>query len=160
MKSIKGNIPKKITYIYSGPITVSIGSIGYRTELKQQKIKVIPAFVSDSSNEKKTIQTGVKWITLRNEKYQLKEVFNTPLKSIRICELEFRGNGGRAYKVIADDFYVDLREDVLMDSMLNVGIKAGGIIEGDFVWAKVGSQMKLIRKDSEVYKSLSSIEDN
>jgi hypothetical protein len=79
---------------------------------------------------------------------------NDPIK-IRIITLEFRGDGGRAYKVVDEKNYCwDLREDVLLDAMIEVGISPGGWVNGEFVWATIGSQMKLIRVGSSLYDSL------
>ena len=72
--------------------------------------------------------------------------------------MESRGNGGRAYKALIGKHYVDVREDVVMDTMLKEGIAPGGILNGEFIWAKAGSQMKLVRKDSELYKLIVEFE--
>lgn len=85
---------------------------------------------------------------------------NGPIDDIKIVGLEHRGNGGRAYKVIVDGkYYFDLREDVLLELMITVGIKKGGILNGQYCWARIGSQMKIIRMGSMLhYKMLDASE--
>ena len=85
---------------------------------------------------------------------------NDPMKGLRIFYLEHRAEGGRAYKVIDEDGYVwDFREDVLMEVMVTVGISPGGILNGEYVFGVVGSQMKLVRVGSQLYKDLTAGSD-
>lgn len=83
---------------------------------------------------------------------------NTPLSDLRIVRLDHRGNGGRAYKVIAQEgpyagTLFDLREDQLLEAMLTEGVGVnGGVVGGQWVWGSVGSQTKLIRVGSAQYK--------
>lgn len=145
-----GTIPKNITYIYS-----QIRKIDGKD--------VYPTFISDSDN-KKTLETGHHWADWKTN-YQTEkvetltfEIENNPIKSVQILSLEKRGRGGRAYKVIITIeekfFYVDLREDVLLDAILEVGINKNGYLNGKYIWARVGSDMKLIRVDSSLYKEM------
>lgn len=77
-------------------------------------------------------------------------------KDVTIQSLSYRGNGGRAYKVVIkhDDkqFLVDFREDGIMDVIKNTGIEAGGHLNGDFTFIKDGSQTKLVRIGSEMHE--------
>jgi len=83
------------------------------------------------------------------------ETPNDPLKNLRVFYLEIRGEGGRAYKVIDERGYVwDLREDVLVEAMIECGIKKGGILGGEYVWAILGSQIRLVRVGSQLHKDL------
>lgn len=140
-----GNIPQNITFIFSNKEKVG-------------DIEVTPAYVSDSENEK-TLQSGNDWA--RGRYYQKKKEVqtftkpNSPFIDLRILDLVIRSEGGRAYKVVTPHgFYVDFREKELMDVIENVGIRAGGYLNGEFVFARVGSQMKPIRVGSEVYNEL------
>lgn len=145
-----GTIPKNVTYIYS-----QIRKIDGKD--------VYPAFISDSDN-KKTLETGHHWADWKSyyqtEKVETStfEIENNPIDSVQILSLEKRGRGGRAYKVIItvkeQFFYVDLREDILLDAILEVGINKNGYINGKYIWARVGSDMKLIRVDSSLYKEM------
>jgi hypothetical protein len=97
------------------------------------------------------------WDGSKHVKSPVKEITrkNDPIKGIKIVSLEIRSEGGRAYKVITpDDYYFDVREDVLMDAMIEAGISKGGIMNGSYVWAKVGSAMKLVRVGSLLHDAL------
>ena len=80
---------------------------------------------------------------------------NKPISGLRVLSLEHRGQGGRAYKVVTPDgFYFDLREDILLDTMKTEGVAPGGILRGQYIWARVGAEMKLVRKGSELFRAL------
>jgi hypothetical protein len=80
---------------------------------------------------------------------------NAPLSGLKVIGLEHRSEGGRAYKVLTPEgFYFDLREDVLLDTILSEGIKPGGVLGGEYRWAKVSSEMKLVRVGSTLYSAL------
>lgn len=147
---IAGSIPEEICYVYSNESEV--------TNAHGVKIKVFSSFPVDNSN-KKMLERGEKWVkTSRN--YYKKDIVakfdaveNKPITNIKILSLECRGEG-RAYKIVIDKYYVDLREDVLMDTILQTGIAPGGVLQGEYIWAKVGSQMKLILIGSKLYNSI------
>jgi hypothetical protein len=164
---IDGIIPKQITYV-SGPQTLMEIDLGAdETTDKQEKQLVSPTFVSTTD---KTLITARKWIghkRIREYNPETREYYhdhspvleltvdNKPIDNIRIIGLERRGNGGRAYKILIDDLYlVDLREDVLMDTMNQHGIDPGRKLKGRYIWAKIGSQTKLIMVEGEVEKEL------
>lgn len=162
-KAISGKLPDKVTYFCGREERVSFTWDVSNIKSKKQTITVRPAYISDADNEK-TCNSGREWADAqKNSPWRgggLPSVVertedNAPMTGIKIITLEHRGNGGRAYKVVTPQgFYVDLREDVLLDAMLEVGIEKGGILCGEYVWGRVGSQMKLIRVDSELYESL------
>jgi hypothetical protein len=80
---------------------------------------------------------------------------NEPISELKVVELERRTQGGRAYKVVHYGGYlVDMREDVIMDVIFNAGIDEGGVLKGEFVWARHGSEMKLVRVGSQLHKDL------
>lgn len=168
MKIRSGHIPTDIVYIFGGPVRVT-----RRWDDADQPddelvfTEVIPAFVSDADNQK-TISTGVIWATHRCTRWnpttnksettgtvQKVNLENKPISNIRVIGLEVRGEGGRAYKVTTPDgYYFDLREDVLLDTMLTKGIQPGGILSGEYIWGRVGTEMKLVRVGSELYTAL------
>jgi hypothetical protein len=78
---------------------------------------------------------------------------NTPFRGLRILSLEYRSQGGRAYKVLFGDRVFDLREDILLDILLTSKVDKG-LIDSEFIWAKVGAQMKLIRAGSKLHEEL------
>lgn len=130
-----------------------------------EEFKVFATFVTDAKN-KKTQESARKWASAAQWDYSqnkalptstpiVTDLKNDPIKDVRIVTLEHRGNGGRAYKVIVNGkFYVDLREDVLLDSILQVGIGKGGQLKGEYIFAMVNSEMKLIRVGSLLHKKM------
>lgn len=80
-------------------------------------------------------------------------------KGLELCDLEKRGNGGRAYQVLipmysgSNDFYrCDLREDTLLDAMLLEGIEKGGKLNGEYSFVRNGSQTNLVLVSSKEYQ--------
>lgn len=168
MKVRSGHIPTDITYIFGATLKVSqIWDDVDQEDEEREFMEVIPAFCSDSDNEK-TLATGRSWADQKcwvwdyntrtqTQKATVQEISreNLPMEGLRVITLEHRGNGGRAYKVITqDNFYFDMREDILLDLMRTEGIAPGGILNGKFLWARVGSEMKLVRIDSPLYEAL------
>lgn len=148
-----GSIPEKLKIFLRSATEVESKFDDSEILVCENKL-VSPAFISDAVN-KKTCQTGEYWAKGYNNKYTTEEVDNIPIKNVVITGLEKRGNGGRAYKVIVNDkYYVDLREDVLLECMLSSGITPGGKLNGEYIWAKVGSEMKLVRVNSGLYHEL------
>lgn len=136
--------------------------------LKAEKEMVTPAFVCDAGNPK-TLATAVSWAERSRNYYDYEKKKsikkadpvvqdrrkNEPMKDIRVVSLDIRGNGGRAYKVVTkDNYYFDLREDVLLDAMIKAGIREGGYLNGEYIWARVSSQMKLVRVGSTLHAAL------
>lgn len=160
-----GSIPEKITYVYSTDSEVPVGCAWdiswYDTDddggPKTVKQKVTPSFPVDSKDEK-SMKRAKEWAEQQyyqqpKRTAQYTEVDNKPITNIRLLSLEERGNGGRAYKALIDEkYYVDLREDVMMDSILKVGVDPNGVLKGEYVWAKLGSQMKIVRVGSELHR--------
>lgn len=165
----QGSIPENLRFHVRG-----VSKVRFRwedMEEAQQESKVYdvyPTYVADAAN-KKTNETGVKWAN--EAPYQLDPASgkwvkgksnattvdrpNDPIKSVKIMDLEIRGQGGRAYKVLIDEkYYVDLREDVLLDVIFECGIEKGGKLKGEFIFAVVGSQMKLVRVGSLLHDKL------
>ena len=130
---------------------------------------VSPTFVCDLEAGK-THMTALKWVKANyynksEPKYTIETRDNTPISGYSIVTIEYRGNGGRAYKVSSPDgILVDLREDALLECMLNAGISKGGVLNGEFVFAKQNAEMKLIRVGSEKYNEIvnnkAKIKDN
>jgi hypothetical protein len=142
-----GYLPKKVTYVCSSPETIDVYDDEDICEKKIASHKVSPTFPVEDG---KKLDAAIKWTKLKNPRMETLD--NSPIKSIIVCNLEERGNGGRAYKVIVDNkFYVDMREDVILDTMINCGIEKGAILKGEYVWAKYGSNMKLVRVGSSLH---------
>ena len=160
-----GNIPAKLKLFVCDPIKITVNYDDCDIQIGNT-FMASETYVSDADN-KKTCETGANWAERASQKYNkttnkydkgsytVEEIDNAPIKNVVITSLEHRGQGGRAYKVIVNDrYYVDLREDVLLDAILHVGINSGGKLMGEYLFAKVGSQMKLVRMDSGLYNEL------
>ena len=182
MRIKSGNIPKELTYIVASPKTVTITCEDALVPSEEEEAaeeyvvkqeKVYPTFVSDSTNEK-TLATGRQWAKSagRYYDYQQKKWIdptepvtevtraNDPISNLRVYGMDFRGNGGMAWKC-ADESgrYFDLREDILLDLMRTVGVSPGGYLNGKYIWAKIGSEMKLVRVGSDLHKALIVVTD-
>ena len=162
-----GYIPEKITYVCpaknmtalyrSYKISQMFEDLEHDNTLLNtiNKENVLYTYAVDSNN-KKRIESATNW-AMQHYSVAQKDVtefeMDNNISAIRILELEIRGEGGRAYKCVTPHgFYVDVREDVIMDVIENVGIEKNGLINAPFVWVAAGSQMKVVRKDSDLYK--------
>lgn len=158
---MQGHIPENISYIYpeDHKETIRTGWSSGGNKLIVER-EVIPTFPATGDKNK---ETGRSWARRFGARYNRSvadrpiietERKNTPI-SITMCGLEHRREGGRAYKVVTDDgHFFDLREDVLLEAMLSQGVRKGGKLGGKYVWAVIGSQRKLVRHKSELYKDL------
>lgn len=162
-----GKIPQKIKLFCRPEITITYSrwsDVGFKDTLAEE-VKAIPTFIVDASNLK-TQKTAADWagcaqwhwdpVTGKrvdvSKPYTVVEADNLPVKSVRIIGLSIRGNGGRAYQALVDEKYlVDLREDVLLDTMLHVGIDVNGVLKGQYIFAQVNSEMKIIRVNSKLH---------
>lgn len=87
---------------------------------------------------------------------------------IKILGLDVRGNGGRAYRVLLKvnhyNVIVDLREDILLKIINEVGILPKGFVNGQFSFYTNSSQIQLgfvnTEEDLEQYKSDVELVDN
>lgn len=125
----------------------------YEATLKpsKEKSRILPAFIVPANSEK-FVATANGW---RHRDIEPVTIENTPISGLRIIGLSRRSSGGRAYKVIYPPNYLtDLREDVLLDAIYNVGVDAGGKMNGEYIWSVNGSQMRLIRVGSEEYQNV------
>lgn len=153
-----GTIPENITIASNGKTKPYRNCEDLGNE--EEEFFVIPAYAVDSSSEK-MVESAKKWATNRSyynnetrtytryNELKIEEIKNTPISGLKILGLE------QAYKVVtAEGYYFDLREEVLLDTILNEGISKGGVLAGSFVWGKIGSQMKLVRVGSKLHKAL------
>lgn len=161
-----GSIPEKICYVFSREEEVYIGcawDVDWFDQSKNKKVQVLPAFPIEDGDEKAQLR-AIQWAEKAyynqpvKEKAQIDVVENKPIHGVRVCSVEHRGQGGRAYKAIINKYYVDLREDVLMDTILQSGIAAGGVLLGEYIWAKVSGQMKLVRMGSELHRLIAEFD--
>jgi len=96
-------------------------------------------------NNMNTNETARIWAEgYRKLKPLIHEFDNKPINDVKLYDLEKRGQGGRAYKVlIYDQFVFDLREDTLLEILMYHKIEKG-IISCPLIFAVIGNQMKLI----------------
>lgn len=164
---ISGSIPEKVTYFLRKRVKPYI----YWEDLPMEEIstEVYPTYISDSENEK-TLAQGKIWQALKDFNHTTKKYEEAPTATItlpndgnhkiRIISIEFRGNGGRAYKVLLDDkYYVDLREDTLLNCIKDLGIDKGGLVKNKLIWARVNTTMKLIPVGGIIHKTLQTYEE-
>lgn len=164
-----GKIPKNIK-IYLAPktkIRFRWSDVQFEDEAAAD-VSAHPAFVTDADNAKTQI-TAERWTQNHNsswgkcdktgrmihKKNQVNTILkeNTPLSNVRIVDLDIRGKGGRAYRALVDETYlVDMREDVMLDTMINVGMGVNATLPGEYVFAQIGSEMKLIRVGSKLHE--------
>lgn len=157
-----GSIPKQVKLFCRPKASIVFRMEDISVEDFQKVTEGKSVFVADATNEK-TCKTGLSWLCSSGRAYDYKlkryadntaepdivELENKPFGDVRLISLEYRGNGGRAYKVlILDEYIFDLREDVLLDSILNDGVLKNGVLPGKYLFASVGSEMKLIREGS------------
>lgn len=169
-----GLIPEQICYVSSNEQAVKVGC-EWDIDWEDGKYisateKVLPTFPTDA-HDQNMLAKAKDWASRslyiykdgKSEEIERTAtttvVDNIPIKNIRLLSLEKRGEGGRAYKALIDKFYVDFREDVLMDTILKAGIDIGGILQGEYIWAKMRGQMRLVRVGSELHKLLLEFED-
>lgn len=153
-----GSIPANLT-IFCRPLRTIQPKWDVTDTPLTEPLDVLPAIVADAANPVR-LKSGKEWAESRNYgegkgKTTQFDIPNDP-GTVRVVDLEFRSEGGRAYKVLwaSLNVYVDLREDVLLEAMIAKGIKPGGELGGLYLWAIVGSQMKLIRAGSLLHKEL------
>lgn len=122
---------------------------------------VRPTFVVDAENPQ-TRKTAVDWAK-GNYRYraptpgtaEIVELPNTPISHVELVTLEVRSQGGRAWKVLIEDtYYVDLREDTLLDVLLYGRGHEEGVIVGPFIWVCVGSSVKLLTYGGHEHKQI------
>lgn len=145
---MSGYLPERVTYVCAKPEKSEIWD--EEGEKKIASFKVVPAFPVETGRK---LDTAIRWAESGGYKPKCEDLPNDPIKEVEIMGLEERGNGGRAYKVTLNGkYYVDMREDVILETIFDGGILPGGKLVGEYVWGKYGAQMKLIKVGSETYK--------
>ena len=149
---MNGYIPPNLIFISRPPETIENewddgGTIN--------TFEAAPTFVA--TNEK-TRETGISWAERgygSKVKAKVAEEVNIPFSALQIVSHEKRNEGGGAFKVIADKrWYVDLRTDALLDILVNAAVKEGNVQDCQFIWARVGSHMRIVRIGSAIYDEL------
>lgn len=114
----------------------------------------VSADKGSESDETGPHASGKKWA---GEGYRYVEVENKGFSDVVLTDLDVRGNGGRAYKVIVTidglEHEVDLREDVMMAVLLTRGVEVGGRLNGTYCFVRRGSEIRLALEGSEDHVS-------
>jgi len=153
-----GYIPQKVTYVLAEPVNYKTswdgGTFQHNQETLIHQQTVIPTFPisGDHKNYDRRLASAQRWANNGNKNIVTRD--NSPF-NIQICGLDVRGQGGRAYKVIDDCGHLfDLREDVMFEAMMHVGIKPGGYLNSQFIWCVRNNNTKLIRVDSILHQEM------
>jgi len=142
-------IPEKVIAVCR-PIKV------YKRAYTGEKIEVRPTFVVDAESDKMLV-TALDWA--RNGIYGKRldaaayPQDNEVMTELRLVGVDHRMEGGLAYKVVTPQGYlVDFREDEFLEALFNGRIMPDGTIVGEYVWSRGGSQMRIVRVGSSLYK--------
>lgn len=146
-----GYVPTTMKYVQREPKTIREFWEHALDGDEKTELSLTEAFPVDAEDKKRLV-TAMQWA---GDHAKVTEMPNDPIPTIEIISLEIRAQGGRAWKaLIHGTFYVDLREDVLLDALRNgEGVKNSELI-GPFVWAVVGSQTKIVRVGSKLHKAV------
>jgi hypothetical protein len=164
-KVAMGSIPEKICYVFSDEAEVDVGcrwDIDWRDDTRTNREKVLPAYPIEDSDTKARVR-ATQWAeqsyyNAPKKVAQFDSVDNKPITNVKILSVQHRSQGGVAYKATIGKYYVDLREDVLMDTLLQAGVGKGGVLLGEYVWAKTSASLKLVRVGSELHKLIMEFE--
>jgi len=150
----RGSIPEKVTYISTSPLDITRRRVG-----KESTVKARPAFPVEAG---KSLEVARRWAQRKGQGgVQETTEDNQPFSGLVIWDLDERGQGGRAYKVLipANDgkgeYLVDLREPEFLYLMFKYGIRRNGKPGGGkFIWGKNGTQMRLLVVGCPLHKAL------
>lgn len=150
-----GGIPTKIALYLKAPIAYAEHN-RWNDQFRGQdatSLMVTPTMPTDADSAQQRT-TAEAWASEGGGKgFTVVERDNKPFK-VRIVGVEQRREGGRAWKAIIDnELLIDMREEVLLDCIID-GIESGGVPRGEFIFAREGSQMKIVRIGSHVHKDL------
>jgi hypothetical protein len=147
---MNGYLPDRITYVCAKKEKSEIWDD--ESENVIATFKVCPTFPIETGRK---LDTAIEWASDKGYTPVCDDLPNEPISNVQIMGLEERGNGGRAYKVtLNDNYYVDMREDTILEAIFDGGILPGGVLTGEYVWGKIGSQLKLVKVGSSTHKVL------
>lgn len=156
MQTISGSIPDKIAYVYDDKkYNYPVGSkwdIHY-FERKFISDKMISGCQTNvCNNNPAEIKKN------RFGSYQSIIIDNKPIQGIQILQYH---PGQDTCSVIHNGYRFDISVSSIMESILNDGIKPGGVLLGEFIWGKENNEknFNLIRIGSKLHKSILSYEN-
>jgi hypothetical protein len=152
-----GSIPVEIVYVLGEKTTVtSRWDNTFERREQPRYTEVVPVSVFGAGDQTK-IKKAVKQAASASMSFidtPTLKLENKPMTGLRILNREFSGSE-KVYKVLnLDGLFFEIHDDVLLETMLNSGIKPNGVLEGEFLWASINNEMKLVRKDSELFDVL------
>jgi hypothetical protein len=162
---VVGSIPEKITYTFAEEKDIIIGCLWdhnyYNLSDKPKTVteKALITFASDASDLKMLKKAKeVAEFAYHNQPKKTAQsitVDNTPITNVRLLSLDLYSNKNiKNYKAIIDKYCIEIGDDVVTDTLLKVGIGAGGILQGEYLWTKIGTKMKLVRIGSELHRMI------
>ena len=157
MIHFSGSIPKEICYIFSEEIVVTVGSNWAESEANTIDC-VLDTIPAEPQNNKSILNASqyLKKLYI-DHKINKKVIPNTPIKNIRFLSSFWAPS--KSFKVLIDNHVVNLKQDILIDTILKEGIAPGGILQGEFIWAKVRGEIQLVKIGSELHKRILNYED-
>jgi hypothetical protein len=148
-----GSIPKKISYVYSASKIINNMTVYPAYPVVDGNPRTLLSAKSWAENQKRQYDTKTNIHSVSNDLVMVDTFDNNEIDNVRIVDLESRGNGGRAYKAIINDkYYVDVRENVILDCIQNTSI-IDQKLSGKFKWVSSKS-MNLLRVGSNDYKDM------
>ena len=158
---IIASIPEKIAYVHHKPRLVNIGcnwSLDWFFYTMDGMQKVTKARLADPSDNK-ALNSAMNRVTGYREptRAKLTVINNEPIKNIRIISANQHSKGIR-YGAIVNNFYIELEDDMMVDTILHGGINTDGVLNGEYIWGKFNSAFKLVRIGSKKYNFLQGIE--
>jgi hypothetical protein len=159
VKKLSGYIPSRLKYVQRPAKEVEPYQEHELGETPEPGVLLRETFVVDATNPR-TLKTAMEWAERgiarqKKDSVTVTERDNSPIPVLELITLDIRSEGGRAWKVLVDgQYYVDLREDVLLDTLKRGKGVQKGELHGPFVWCVVGSHMKLVRVDSPLHKAI------
>lgn len=152
---VVGYIPKEITIFKRDDCLVN--------DINDKEIGVLAAVAAtDNSNDmriKRISMTYAKYINgkrIKNKAPNEETRANAPIKNLKVYDYHgFSQRSGTMYNVMTEDgFGIELREEILMSIMLREGVGKGGVLSGEFIFARVGAHTQLILCGSDFHKKL------
>jgi hypothetical protein len=152
-KFVQGKIPSRVAVFVSRSTEVQ-----RETPSGSQVVTASSAFLCDADSPDH-VKTAGDWARRRSRDWHTPVEptvrDNSPMSGLAIWDLVVRSEGGRAYKVVTQDgLLLDMREDVLLESIISTGIAPGGVLPGEYVIATRGSQNRLVRVGSAQHVAL------
>lgn len=156
-KFVVGSIPTKVVYVFANEVSEKIGCEFDKNKIVKGRI-THTADANDKYDYNK-VSALTKKITSYSTRDPIviedEEADNVELTDIKLLNISTSGYNGRSYKALLNNKYIiDIREDVVMDTILNNGISKNGKLKGKFIWGRQNGKNRLVRVGSEIHSLL------